>query len=61
MAVPRHRSFQGAAHWIQGPDEAAAAVGLQPLLSGAKTEDEGLFAVQHRYWMDTMVKATSQP
>jgi len=23
-------------------------------MSGAKTEDEGLFAVQHRYWLDTM-------
>ena len=45
---------RGAAHWIQGPDEGARAIGLQPLLSGAKTEDEGLFAVQHRYWMETM-------
>ena len=44
------------AHWIDGPDEGAAAIGLKPLLSGAKTEDEGLFAVQHRYWMDTMRK-----
>ena len=45
---------RGAAHWIQGPDEGARAIGLQPLMSGAKTEDEGLFAVQHRYWMETM-------
>ncbi len=45
---------RGAAHWIKGPDEGAAAIGLEPLLSGAKTEDEGLFAVQHRYWMETM-------
>ena len=45
---------RGAQHWIQGPDEAAKAVGLTPLMSGAKTEDEGLFAVQHRYWMETM-------
>lgn len=45
---------RGAQHWIQGPDEAADAINLKPLMSGAKTEDEGLFAVQHRYWMETM-------
>ncbi len=38
----------------RGADEGARAIGLKPLLSGAKTEDEGLFAIQHRYWMDTM-------
>lgn len=47
---------RGAKHWIDGPDEGAQAIGLKPLLSGAKTEDEGLFAVQHRYWMETMQK-----
>ena len=47
---------RGAAHWIEGADEGAAAIGLKPMLSGAKTEDEGLFAVQHRYWMETMQK-----
>jgi benzoate/toluate 1,2-dioxygenase alpha subunit len=47
---------RGAKHWIDGPDEGARAIGLGPLLSGAKTEDEGLFAVQHRYWMETMQK-----
>ena len=45
---------RGAQHWIEGADEGAAAIGLKPVLSGAKTEDEGLFAVQHRYWMQTM-------
>jgi benzoate/toluate 1,2-dioxygenase subunit alpha len=45
---------RGAKHWIQGADEGADAIGMKPLMSGAKTEDEGLFAVQHRYWMETM-------
>ncbi|AWB22409.1 benzoate 1,2-dioxygenase large subunit [Methylobacterium currus] len=45
---------RGAKHWIEGADEGAKAIGLKPLLSGVKTEDEGLFAIQHRYWMDTM-------
>ena len=48
---------RGAGHWIQGPDENAKALGLKPLMSGAKTEDEGLFVVQHQYWRDTMQKA----
>ena len=45
---------RGAKHWIPGPDAAAEAVGLRPQLSGMKTEDEGLFAVQHKFWMETM-------
>jgi benzoate/toluate 1,2-dioxygenase subunit alpha len=50
---------RGAAHWINGPDRDADAIGLKPLLSGAKTEDEGLFVVQHRYWKDALVKAVA--
>lgn len=53
-SAPWNDLSRGAKHWITGPDEAAKAVGLNPVLSGAKTEDEGLFAVQHRYWMETM-------
>jgi benzoate/toluate 1,2-dioxygenase alpha subunit len=30
---------------------------LKPVLSGVKTEDEGLYTVQHRYWLDVMKKA----
>lgn len=48
---------RGATHWIEGADADAQAIGLKPLLSGAKTEDEGLFVVQHRYWKDAMVAA----
>lgn len=48
---------RGAAHWIDGPDEGANAIGLKPLLSGAKTEDEGLFVLQHKYWKDALVSA----
>jgi benzoate/toluate 1,2-dioxygenase subunit alpha len=45
---------RGATHWIQGADEGAKAIEMKPLLSGARTEDEGLFVIQHRYWMETM-------
>ena len=30
---------------------------LKPLLSGVRTEDEGLFVLQHKYWQDTMIQA----
>jgi benzoate/toluate 1,2-dioxygenase alpha subunit len=45
---------RGAEHWIEGADEGADAIGLKPVLSGRKTEDEGLFVVQHKHWQDTM-------
>ncbi|MFL5188108.1 MAG: benzoate 1,2-dioxygenase large subunit, partial [Microvirga sp.] len=50
---------RGATHWIKGPDEAAQAIGLNPLMSGVKTEDEGLFVVQHQYWLEAMKKAVA--
>jgi benzoate/toluate 1,2-dioxygenase alpha subunit len=36
---------RGAKHWIRGPNEMAEASGLNPLMSGARLEDEGLFVV----------------
>jgi benzoate/toluate 1,2-dioxygenase alpha subunit len=48
---------RGAKHWIEGPDEAASSIGLKPVLSGLKTEDEGLFVVQHKYWQECMQRA----
>jgi len=48
---------RGAKHWIEGADDAARAIGLKPVMSGVKTEDEGLYTVQHRYWLDEMNKA----
>jgi benzoate/toluate 1,2-dioxygenase subunit alpha len=50
---------RGAAHWIDGPDEAAKSIGLKPLMSGARTEDEGLFVVQHKYWQEALQRALS--
>jgi benzoate/toluate 1,2-dioxygenase alpha subunit len=48
---------RGATHWITGADDAAKEIGLKPVLSGLKTEDEGLYTIQHRYWMEVMKKA----
>src|SRR5690606_4965866 len=43
---------RGATRWIDGPDDNARAIGLQPLLSGERSEDEGLFVRQHEYWAE---------
>ncbi len=48
---------RGSTHWVEGPDDNARAIGLEPELSGVKTEDEGLYTVQHQYWVETMKKA----
>jgi benzoate/toluate 1,2-dioxygenase subunit alpha len=47
------------AHQLNGPDEQARKIGINPLSSGAKTEDEGLYPVQHGYWAETMRKAVA--
>ncbi len=45
---------RGAARWIEGPDDNARAMGLHPLLSGERSEDEGPFVRQHEYWARTL-------
>ena len=51
---------RGAEHWIPGADEAAQSIGLQPLMSGKRTEDEGLFVLQHKYWQEAMIRALAE-
>lgn len=48
---------RGATRWIDGADANAAAMGLEPLLSGERSEDEGLFVRQHEYWAKAMRQA----
>jgi benzoate/toluate 1,2-dioxygenase alpha subunit len=48
---------RGAQHWVEGADESAREIDLQPMLSGVRTEDEGLFVLQHQYWLQTMKEA----
>jgi len=50
---------RGSTHWVQGPDDNAKAIGLEPDLSGVKAEDEGLYVMQHKYWLETMEKAVA--
>jgi benzoate/toluate 1,2-dioxygenase alpha subunit len=56
-AVKWNDMTRGATHWVQGADENAKVIGLAPELSGLKTEDEGLYVVQHQYWLEAMKKA----
>lgn len=51
---------RGAAHWRAGADASAEAIGLRPRLSGVRTEDEGLFVLQHRYWAETLRRALTR-
>ena len=48
---------RGAEHWVEGADAEADKINLKPILSGIKTEDEGLYVAQHTYWLEQMHKA----
>ena len=51
---------RGAEHWVEGPDAEADKINLKPILSGVKTEDEGLYVAQHTYWLEQMHKALAK-
>jgi benzoate/toluate 1,2-dioxygenase alpha subunit len=60
IALEWNDMCRGSEHWIEGADDAAKEIGLQPVMSGLKTEDEGLYTIQHRYWLDVMKKAMAK-
>lgn len=51
---------RGATHWVEGADEQAKALGINPRRSGVRTEDEGLYPIQHQYWADTLRAALTK-
>lgn len=51
---------RGAGRWIEGADENALAMGLTPLLSGERSEDEGLFVRQHQFWAESLHAALNR-
>jgi benzoate/toluate 1,2-dioxygenase alpha subunit len=59
-AMPWNDVSRGAEHWVYGPDEHATAMGINPKLSGIRTEDEGLFLMQHQYWAETLKEALAK-
>ncbi|ANI91990.1 Benzoate 1,2-dioxygenase subunit alpha [Dietzia timorensis] len=53
--APWNDMTRGSMHQIDGPDETAKGIGLDSVLSsGARTEDEGLYPIQHGYWLNSM-------
>lgn len=54
---------RGARRWVAGPDANARAMGMKPLLSSERSEDEGLFVCQHEYWARALLTglASDQP
>jgi benzoate/toluate 1,2-dioxygenase alpha subunit len=59
-AAPWNDLSRGAPLWVDGPDENASKMGMKPLISGARSEDEGLFVCQHDYWAKAMRKGVQQ-
>ncbi|MFZ2528648.1 MAG: benzoate 1,2-dioxygenase large subunit [Rhodococcus sp. (in: high G+C Gram-positive bacteria)] len=59
-AAPWNDMSRGATHVLTGPDQVAKDLGMTDVLSsGVKTEDEGLYPIQHSYWLDTMRAAVA--
>ena len=56
--APWNDMTRGSMHQIDSPDETAKGIGLDSVLSsGARTEDEGLYPIQHGYWLNSMTTA----
>ncbi|MFK4448679.1 phenylpropionate dioxygenase-like ring-hydroxylating dioxygenase large terminal subunit [Caballeronia udeis] len=47
---------RGASRWVPGADDNARNLGFEPVLSGIRIEDEGLFVQQHKHWVETMLR-----
>lgn len=45
---------RGFTHMMQGPDERARQLGVNPLFLGTTNEDEGLFLNLHRRWLELL-------
>ncbi|GAB3065177.1 Rieske 2Fe-2S domain-containing protein [Stenotrophomonas tumulicola] len=58
--APWNDLSRGAPLWVRGPDENARKMGITPLVSGERSEDEGLFVCQHEYWAGTLRKALAR-
>lgn len=58
--APWNDMSRGAEHWIDGPDEVAESLEMNGVLSsGATNEDEGLYPIQHGYWLQVMRNAVA--
>jgi hypothetical protein len=44
-------------HWIEGADDNAKAIAMNPVLSGRRADDEGLYVIHHQHWVEEMLRA----
>ena len=51
---------RGAKHWLEGGDHYADEIGLKPISTGVKPEDEGLYIYHHQHWIEEMLKAVNK-
>jgi benzoate/toluate 1,2-dioxygenase subunit alpha len=59
--APWNDMSRGAEHWLTGPDPVAESLDMHGVISaGVKNEDEGLYPVQHGYWLATMRAAANR-
>ena len=58
--VPWSDLSRGLAHMIHGPNELANRLGINPLYSGSKMEDEPIMWAQCRHWRDTLLSNVLQ-
>jgi benzoate/toluate 1,2-dioxygenase alpha subunit len=47
---------RGTKNIVQGPENFAQELGINPVSSGINLEDEGLMIAQHKHWSDIMTK-----
>jgi benzoate/toluate 1,2-dioxygenase alpha subunit len=60
-AAPWNDMSRGAEHWLSGPDPVAESLGMHGVISsGVRNEDEGLYLVQHGYWLQTLQAALAR-
>lgn len=58
VASPWNDMSRGAQHWVTGSDDFAKSLGMHNLVGcGVKNEDEGLYPIQHSYWLEQMKAA----
>lgn len=47
---------RGATRWTVGADENAKALNIQPVMSGAQVDDEGIYLAQYQHWLELLGK-----
>lgn len=55
--LPWSDMSRGATRWLEGADENAQAMGINPLLSAPRSEDEALYISHHHHWQQTLLRS----